>query len=268
MSLARLVVTAVRVQGRSKSEVARDYRLSRRWVQELGQALRRRGRVGPDAAVPPAPEQPPTDPGEPRRGDLRAAQASRRPGLGRRRPDHCLPPDPAPATIWRILTQRGFVTPQPHKRPRSSFVRFEAQIPNERWQADLTHWKLAAGVEVDIQHPPAASGAGPTHPRGRVRRPAQGHSRTTRAGRSPARPRPPRHGRPHRGHHPAPQQPALSHPPGPPPRRGPRAGPGRRLRRSEDTGNSTVMAPVGSAICSRTSGRWNQTTIRFCLGRV
>jgi hypothetical protein len=57
---------------------------------------------------------------------------------------------PAPATIWRILTQRGFVTPQPHKRPRSSYVRFEAAMPNEHWQADLTHWKLAAGVEVDI----------------------------------------------------------------------------------------------------------------------
>ena len=36
MSLARLVVTAVRVQGRSKSEVARDYRVSRRWLHELG----------------------------------------------------------------------------------------------------------------------------------------------------------------------------------------------------------------------------------------
>jgi hypothetical protein len=51
---------------------------------------------------------------------------------------------PSVATIWRILSRRGFVTPQPHKRPRSSFVRFEADLPNERWQADVTHWKLAA----------------------------------------------------------------------------------------------------------------------------
>lgn len=35
MSLARLVITAVRVEGRSKSEVARDYGLSRFWVQQL-----------------------------------------------------------------------------------------------------------------------------------------------------------------------------------------------------------------------------------------
>jgi transposase InsO family protein len=54
------------------------------------------------------------------------------------------------ATIWRILVRRGFVTPQPQKRPRSSFVRFEAQMPNERWQADITHWRLADGSEVEI----------------------------------------------------------------------------------------------------------------------
>ncbi len=57
---------------------------------------------------------------------------------------------PSVATIWRILSRRGFVTPQPQKRPRSSFVRFEAQMPNERWQADITHWKLAGGPEVEI----------------------------------------------------------------------------------------------------------------------
>jgi transposase InsO family protein len=57
---------------------------------------------------------------------------------------------PSIATIWRILVRRGFVTPQPHKRPRSSFVRFEAQMPNERWQADITHWRLHDGTEVEI----------------------------------------------------------------------------------------------------------------------
>jgi transposase InsO family protein len=45
---------------------------------------------------------------------------------------------PAISTIWRILKRRGFVTPQPHKRPRSSWKRFEAELPNQRWQADVT----------------------------------------------------------------------------------------------------------------------------------
>jgi transposase InsO family protein len=57
---------------------------------------------------------------------------------------------PSTATIWRTLSRRGFVTPQPHKRPRSSWRRFEADLPNECWQADITHWPLADGAEVEI----------------------------------------------------------------------------------------------------------------------
>ena len=57
---------------------------------------------------------------------------------------------PATSTIWRILSRRGFVTPQPQKRPRSSWRRFCADQPNERWQADITHWRLADGSEVEI----------------------------------------------------------------------------------------------------------------------
>ena len=54
------------------------------------------------------------------------------------------------ATIWRILTRRGFVTPQPQKRPKASLIRFQADQPNERWQADTTHWHLADGSDVEI----------------------------------------------------------------------------------------------------------------------
>lgn len=57
---------------------------------------------------------------------------------------------PAVSTIWRILKRRGFVTPQPHKRPRSSWKRFEAELPNQCWQADVTHWHLAHGGGVEI----------------------------------------------------------------------------------------------------------------------
>jgi transposase InsO family protein len=53
-------------------------------------------------------------------------------------------------TIWRILSRRGFVAPQPHKRPRSSWHRFAADLPNELWQADITHWPLADGSDAEI----------------------------------------------------------------------------------------------------------------------
>jgi transposase len=35
MSKAQLVITAVVLEGRSKSDVARDYDVSRQWVQQL-----------------------------------------------------------------------------------------------------------------------------------------------------------------------------------------------------------------------------------------
>jgi transposase InsO family protein len=57
---------------------------------------------------------------------------------------------PAVSTIWRILSRRGFVIAQPQKRPRSSWKRFEAQQPNELWQADVTHWRLGDHSEVEI----------------------------------------------------------------------------------------------------------------------
>jgi transposase InsO family protein len=57
---------------------------------------------------------------------------------------------PAVSTIWRILSRCGFVVGQPQKRPRSSWHRFCAEQPNERWQADITHWRLADGAEVEI----------------------------------------------------------------------------------------------------------------------
>jgi transposase InsO family protein len=57
---------------------------------------------------------------------------------------------PSASTIWRVLSRRGFVTPEPHKRPKSSIIRFAAEQPNERWQADITHVALRSGTVVDI----------------------------------------------------------------------------------------------------------------------
>jgi transposase len=156
MSMARLVVTAVRVEGRSISAVARDYQVSRRWVHEL---LRRYDTQG-EAGLEPRSRRPHHSPhatsaeAEQQIITLRKQLADQGLDAGActiayhltQRHGHA----PAPATIWRILTRRGFVAPQPRKRPRSSWKRFEADQPNERWQAGITHWLLATGVEVEI----------------------------------------------------------------------------------------------------------------------
>jgi len=57
---------------------------------------------------------------------------------------------PAMSTIHRVLRRRGFVTPQPQKRPRSSWTRFESSLPNETWQSDMTHWHLDGERQVEI----------------------------------------------------------------------------------------------------------------------
>lgn len=156
MGMAQLVVTAVLVEGRSKSEVARDYGLSRRWVVTLVQRYLAAGEAGlaPRSRRPrSSPNRTPTvveDEIVALRKDLvrrghEAGAATITAHLQRRHGSA-----PAVSTVWRILTDRGFVTPQPHKRPKSSYLRFAAEQPNERWQTDITHWQLTDGTDVEI----------------------------------------------------------------------------------------------------------------------
>jgi transposase InsO family protein len=158
MSLARLVVTAVRIEGRTQAEVARDYGVSTRWVYELCRRFDAEGEAGlePRSRRPHRSPQQTSEAVEDEIVGLRkelsdlgldAGAQTIAVHLERRHAGQAIP---SVATIWRILSRRGFVTPQPHKRPRSSFVRFEAAMPNERWQADITHWQLADGTGVEI----------------------------------------------------------------------------------------------------------------------
>jgi transposase InsO family protein len=158
MSKAQLVITAVVLEGRSKSEVARDYDLSRQWVHQLVTRYKTDGAV----AFEPRSRRPHTN--------ARAISAALEDKIVRLRKtldkagydagaatiaEHLArDPDvtkvPALSTIWRTLARRGLVVPQPHKRPRSAWKRFTAAQPNELWQADVTHWQLADGTEAEI----------------------------------------------------------------------------------------------------------------------
>ena len=57
---------------------------------------------------------------------------------------------PSTSTIRRILHAAGLVTPEPGKRPRSSYRRFQAAQPNQCWQSDFTHWPLDGGAGAEI----------------------------------------------------------------------------------------------------------------------
>jgi len=54
------------------------------------------------------------------------------------------------ATVSRYLNRAALVTPAPAKRPKSSYIRFEADMPNERWQSDFTRYSLASGADTEI----------------------------------------------------------------------------------------------------------------------
>jgi hypothetical protein len=133
-----------------------DYRLSRQWVHELVRRFDADGQGGLEARS----RRPRSSPSRiPLRVEdeivaLRTALADQGLDAGAHTIAHHVHEihgrAPSPSTIWRILRRRGFITPQPQKRPRSSFVRFEAEMPNERWQADVTHWALAEGTHVEI----------------------------------------------------------------------------------------------------------------------
>ena len=156
MSMSRVVIMAVVAGGRSKSAVARDYGVSRRWVQKLVARYLAEG----EAAFEPRSRRPHSSPRRTSQAvedsivALRKELAEAGHDAGAetiawhlRQQAGC---SPSAATIWRILSRRGFVTPQPHKRPRSSWRRFAADLPNELWQADITHWPLAGGSDAEI----------------------------------------------------------------------------------------------------------------------
>jgi transposase len=113
------------VKGRSKSEVARDYDVSRYWVQQLCQRYESEG----PATFQPHSRRPLHNP--------RAVEASVEEAIVRLRKtltrqsydagadtiaahvatDASITPVPAVSTIWRILHRRGCVVPQPHDAP-------------------------------------------------------------------------------------------------------------------------------------------------------
>lgn len=156
MSRARLVITAVVLEGRSQAQVARDYGVSRSWVSRL---VARYHDVG-EAAFEPRSRRPRTCPNTTPpdvvdlitelRGKLTAdgLDAGARTIAWHLQHHHRL--TVAPATIWRHLKATGLIEPAPHKRPRTSYIRFAADLPNEMWQTDFTHVRLADGTDTEV----------------------------------------------------------------------------------------------------------------------
>ena len=147
MSKRRLVITAV-LGGQSQSEVARTYGVSQGWISRLMARYRDEG----EAAFEARSRAPKTSPSATSATTVELVLELRKrldqSGLDAGADtigwhlEHHHHTMVSRATINRILTRSGAVTPDPSKRPRSSYLRFEAAMPNETWQSDFTHYRL------------------------------------------------------------------------------------------------------------------------------
>lgn len=158
MGMARFLVEAHVLEGRPVSELAGAHGVHRSWIYKL----LARYREGGYEALEPRSRRPKSCK-HATSGEIVRAIVTLRERLGREGHDagahtisHHLAREieggvvPSVSTIWRILRSEGLVVPQPQKRPASSLIRFQADLPNEMWQADITHWRLADDTDVEI----------------------------------------------------------------------------------------------------------------------
>jgi transposase InsO family protein len=156
MSKARLVITAVVIEGRSQGEVARAYGVSQGWISRLVARYRADG----EAAFEPRSRRPKASPSAICPGIVELIVGLRKDlaGQGLDAGPHTIAwhlrhhhqVTVSPATISRYLIRAGLVVPEPAKRPKSSYLRFEAELPNQCWQSDFTHYPLADGTGTEI----------------------------------------------------------------------------------------------------------------------
>src|SRR6266568_146214 len=156
MGMGRYVVDAVLLEGRSAREVARAHGISKSWIYELIG----RYRTGGYGALEPRSRRPRSCKHQTPRAvvrqivKLRDELAAQGHDAGAETIAYHLAQQekdvPSLSTIWRILRREGLVVHEPRKRPRCSLIRFQAELPNELWQADITAWQLADGEVVEI----------------------------------------------------------------------------------------------------------------------
>jgi transposase InsO family protein len=159
MSKARLIITAVFLEGRTQADVAASYGVSKGWVSKLVARYNTEG----ETAFEPRSRRPTTAPNAlpeatvelilELRDKLTIAGLDAGPDTiaWHLTQHHKLVV--SRSTIARTLTRAGLIVPEPKKRPKSSYIRFEAKLPNETWQSDFTHYRLTAPTQQPADPP-------------------------------------------------------------------------------------------------------------------
>jgi transposase InsO family protein len=156
VSIARLVITAIEIEGRTVADVIASYGVSKSWTYELLARYRTEG----EAAYEPRSRRPHTSPTAisdhtveliiELRKKLTEVGLDAGPDTIAWHLEHHHQLKISTATVSRTLTRQGLVEPSPKKRPKSSYTRFQAAMPNETWQSDFTHYRLSTGADTEI----------------------------------------------------------------------------------------------------------------------
>ena len=143
-----MVITAVVIEGRTPADVIAEYGGSKSWLYELLTRYKLEG----DAAFEPRSRRPHTSPTATPdtvvdlivglRKELSGSGLDAGPDTIAWHLAHRHEITVSLATISRTLTRQGLVVPEPKKRPKTSYIRFQAAMPNETWQSDFTHYRL------------------------------------------------------------------------------------------------------------------------------
>lgn len=154
MSKNALIVLSVLEHQKSVSAVAKEFQVSRAWVYELLRRYRLMGVL----AFEPASKAHHNDPNalsdqihteiKQLREELTAAGLDAGADSIRFRLMDKYGDAPSLSSIWRSLRKQGLVEYSPHKRPKLYLQRFEADQPNQTWQSDFTHVRLAGGQDI------------------------------------------------------------------------------------------------------------------------
>ena len=153
----KIIIETMLATGMTQAEAADHFGVSTRWIRTL-QARYREGGIN---RLEPRSKRPRTNPRalNPSTVDrilkLRQDLTERGTNAGAHTirwhlQQEGIDPPPAPSTIHRVLANNGHVIAQPQKRPRSSWIRFQADQPNETWQMDYSDWTIAGHKRVAI----------------------------------------------------------------------------------------------------------------------
>src|SRR5829696_5720732 len=142
------MISAVVVEGRSVGEVSAAYRVARSWIYELLARYRAEGEVAFEPRARRPRHQPTAIPAA--TAELIIRLRGELAGQGLDAGPHTIAWHLAQhhqltvsaATIWRTLKRAGLIVSEPKKKPKSAYVSFAAEQPNQMWQTDFTHYRL------------------------------------------------------------------------------------------------------------------------------